>query len=106
MMKKQHGPAFVRSLIPMAECPSCAGKGYINGLLHQLDCIGCHGAGLVHAETLEAIPVNDLVVQLGMKVRKLAARLKTLDCSTPSAEARHYQQDNTRGAGRTTFRGD
>lgn len=106
MMKKQHGPALVRSLIPMTECPSCAGKGYINGLLHQLDCIGCHGAGLVHAETLEAIPVNDLVVQLGMKVRNLTARLKTLDCSTPSAEARHYQQDNTRGAGRTTFRGD
>ncbi|MDR9749863.1 hypothetical protein RG836_00250 [Pseudomonas sp. SZMC_28357] len=105
-MKKQHGPAFVRCLIPMADCPSCAGAGLVKGVFHQMDCIGCHGAGLVHAETLEAIPVDDLVVQLGMKVRNLAAQLKTLDCSTPSAEARHYQQDNTRGAGRSTFRGD
>lgn len=106
MIKKQYGPALVRSLIPLTDCPSCAGAGLIKGVFHQLDCIGCHGAGLVHAETLEAIPVDDLVVQLGIKVRSLTARLKTLDCSTPSAEVRHYQQDNTRGAGRSTFRGD
>ena len=50
--------------------------------------------------------MQDLVVQLGLKVRNLTSQLKSLNCSTPSAEARHYQQDNTRGAGRTTFRGD
>lgn len=106
MMKKQHGPAFVRCLIPMTECPSCHGAGLIQGVFHQLECIGCHSSGLVHAETLEPLLIDDLVIQLGLKVRNLTAKLKTLDCSTPSAEARHYQQDNTRGAGRTTFRGD
>jgi hypothetical protein len=106
MMKKQHGPALVRSLIPMIECPSCAGKGLIKGLLHELDCIGCHSSGFVHAETLESLLIEDLVIQLGLKVRSLVAQMKKLDCSVPSAEARHYQQDNTRGAGRTTFRGD
>ncbi|ETF08354.1 hypothetical protein [Pseudomonas moraviensis] len=106
MMKKQHGPAFVRCLIPMTECPSCHGAGLIQGLFHQLECIGCHSSGLVHSETLEPLRMDDLVVQLGLRVRNLTAQLKTLDCSAPSAEARHYQQDNTRGAGRTTFRGD
>ena len=105
-MKKSSGPAFVRCQIPMTECPSCHGAGLIRGVFHQLECIGCHSSGFVHAETLEPLLIEDLVVQLGLKVRKLAAQLKASNCSTPSAEARHYQQDNTRGAGRTTFRGD
>jgi hypothetical protein len=106
MMKKQRGPALVRSLIPMTECPSCHGAGLIQGVFHQLECIGCHSSGFVHAETLEPLLIEHLVIQLGLKVRNLTAKLKMLDCSVPSAEARHYQQDNTRGAGRTTFRGD
>ncbi|WKL53345.1 hypothetical protein Q1W70_01780 [Pseudomonas kielensis] len=63
-MKKQHGPALVRSLIPMTECPSCGGKGVIKGLLHELDCIGCHASGFAHAQTMEPLLIEDLVVQL------------------------------------------
>ncbi|WP_426156788.1 hypothetical protein [Pseudomonas sp. TSRC2-2] len=106
MDKKQHGPAFVRRQIPMTECPSCHGAGLIQGVFHQLECIGCHSSGLVHAETLEPLLIEDLVVQLGLKVRNLSSQLKALNCSPLSSEAKHYQQTNTRGAGRSTFRGD
>lgn len=104
MMKKQHGPALVRSLIPMTECPSCAGKGVIKGVFHELDCIGCHASGLVHAVTLEPLPVEDLVVQLG----KLLRRERQLATQAPPATdiVERYQQNNSRGAGRSSFKGD
>ena len=100
MMKKQHGPALVRSLIPMTECPSCAGKGLIMGLLHELDCIGCHSSGFVHAQTLEPLLIEDLVVQLGRRVRHL-----TLSPAIGS-ETRSYQENNRRGPGGSSFKGD
>ncbi|KAB0489657.1 hypothetical protein [Pseudomonas vancouverensis] len=103
-MKKNHGPGFVRCLIPLTDCPSCAGKGIIQGVFHQLDCIGCHASGQVHAVTLEPLPVEDLVVQLGMLLRR-ERHLATL---APSANdtATQYQQNNSRGAGRSSFKGD
>lgn len=104
MMKKQHGPALVRSLIPMTECPSCAGKGIIQGVFHQLDCIGCHASGLVHAITLEPLPVEDMVVQLGMLLRR-ERHLATLALAANDT-VEQYQQSNSRGAGRASFKGD
>ncbi len=106
MDKKTHGPAFVRCLIPLTDCPSCTGKGIIQGVFHQLDCIGCHASGLVHAESLEPLLLEDLVVQLGMKVRNLAAQLRAIDCTNQEREGRHYQQDNRRGPGASTYKGD
>ena len=104
MMKKQHGPALVRRLIPMTECPSCAGKGLIRGLLHELDCIGCHSSGFVHAQTLEPLLVEDLVVQLGRVVRQARARLG----SSPAAGGAQdqYNENNRRGTGATNYTGD
>lgn len=104
MDKKTHGPAFVRCLIPLTDCPSCAGKGVIQGVFHQLDCIGCHASGQVHAITLEPLPLEDLVVQLGMLLR----RERHLAVLAPAANdtAEQYQQNNSRGAGRSSFKGD
>lgn len=105
-MKKVHGPAFVRCLIPLTDCPSCAGKGIIQGVFHQLDCIGCHASGQVHAITLEPLPMEELVVQLGMTIRSQAAYLKTVDHSAVSSDAEKYQQDNRRGPGASNYKGD
>jgi DnaJ-class molecular chaperone len=104
MIKKQHGPALVRRLIPMTECPSCAGKGVIIGLLHELDCIGCHSSGFVHAQTLEPLLVEDLVVQLGRVVR----RVRSQSGSSPAIGGAQdqYQTNNRRGAGGSNFTGD
>ena len=104
MMKKQHGPALVRSLIPLTDCPSCAGKGMIKGVFHDLDCIGCHSSGQVHAITLEPLPVVDLVEQLGMLLRR-ERHLASL-ATTANDTVDQYQQNNNRGAGRSSFKGD
>jgi hypothetical protein len=104
MMKKKHGPVLTRCLIPLTDCPSCAGKGVIQGVFHQLDCIGCHASGLVHAVSLEPLLLEDLAVQLG----KLLRRDRQLATLAPVANdtVEQYQQSNSRGAGRSSFKGD
>ena len=104
MMKKQHGPAFVRCLIPMIECPSCSGAGLIQGVFHQLECIGCHSSGFVHAETLEPLLMEDLVIQLGLEVRR--ARHQLSGSPAVGGAQRQYEQNNRRGAGGSNFTGD
>ena len=104
MMKKQHGPALVRSLIPMTECPSCAGKGLVKGLLYELDCIGCHSSGFVHAQTLEPLLMEDLVVQLGRMVRRERDQLSGNNPKRCIVD--EYQTPNRRGPGGSSFKGD
>ena len=104
MEKKQHGPAFVRRQIPLTDCPSCAGKGLIKGVFHQLECIGCHSSGFVHAQTLEPLLIEDLVVQLGRLVRR--ERNQLVGKNPTRCIVDEYQQGNTRGAGRSSFKGD
>ena len=104
MTKKQHGPAFVRCLIPMTECPSCNGAGLIQGVFHQLECIGCHSSGFVHAETLEPLPMQDLVIQLGLEIRRARNRLS----GSPAVGGvqDQYERNNRRGAGGSNYTGD
>jgi hypothetical protein len=104
MMKKQHGPAFVRCLIPMTECPSCCGAGLIQGVFHQLECIGCHSSGFVHTETLEPLPMQDLVIQLGLEIRRSRNRLSSSPAISGAQE--QYERNNRRGAGGTNYTGD
>lgn len=103
-MKKQHGSALTLRLIPLADCPSCAGKGVIQGVFHQLDCIGCHASGLVHAVSLEPLPLEDLAVQLGKLLRRERSQLNSSP-ATGGAQAQ-YEQNNRRGAGGSNFTGD
>lgn len=103
-MKRTHGPALVRSLIPLTECPSCAGSGIIKGVFHELDCMGCHSSGFVHAQTLEPLLIEDLVVQLGRLVRR--ERRSLVGRNPDHCIVDEYQQSNTRGVGRSTYKGD
>jgi hypothetical protein len=104
MDKRTHGPAFVRRQIPLTDCPSCAGKGFIKGVFHHLECIGCHASGMVHAETLEPLPVDELIVQLGMLIRQ--ERRWSSMTAEQLTTAGLYQQTNTRGPGGSSFKGD
>lgn len=104
MMKKSHGPDFVRRLIPMSECPSCHGAGLIQGVFHQLECIGCHSSGFVDAKTLEPLRMDDLVVQLGMMVRRSRNQLSSSAAIGGAHE--QYEQNNRRGAGGSNYTGD
>lgn len=103
-MKKSSGRAFVRCLIPMTECPSCHGAGLIRGVFHQLECIGCHSSGFVHAETLEPLLMEDLVIQLGLEVCR--ARNQLSSSPTVGGAQRQYEQNNRRGAGGSNYTGD
>ncbi|PPA05857.1 hypothetical protein C4E44_01625 [Pseudomonas sp. MWU12-2312b] len=100
----EHGPAKAGREIPVADCPSCGGRGLIRGVFHQLECIGCHATGMVHAETLEAIPLEVLVVLLGTMLRK--ARNVVTGPSVPAGAEAHYNENNRRGAGGSNFTGD
>lgn len=104
MMKKSSGPAFVRRLIPMTECQSCCGAGLIQGVFHQLECIGCHSSGFVHAETLEPLLMQDLVIQLGLLARQ--ARPLLAGNNPARCIIDEYQTPNRRGPGGSSYKGD
>lgn len=104
MKNKSHGPAVARRRIPLTDCPSCAGEGLIRGVFHQLDCIGCHASGLVQAQTLEPLPLEELVIQLGMELRRSRAQLVGIRPTHCIVD--EYQQPNRRGPGGSSFKGD
>jgi len=104
MMKKSSGPAFVRRQIPLTDCPSCCGAGLIQGVFHQLECIGCHSSGFVHAETLEPLLMQDLVIQLGLLARR--SRNQIAGKNPARCIVDEYQQSNSRGPGRSSYKGD
>ena len=104
MMKKSSGPAFVRRQTPMTECPSCCGAGLIQGVFHQLECIGCHSSGFVHAETLEPLLMQDLVIQLGLLARQ--ARPQLAGNNPARCIIDEYQTPNRRGPGGSSYKGD
>ena len=103
-MKKSHGPALVRTLIPLTECPSCAGKGMIKGVFYELDCIGCHSSGFVNAQTFEVVPLEQLVVQLGRMARRGGAQIAGNNPDRLTVD--EYQTANSRGPGGSSFKGD
>lgn len=87
------------------ECGTCRGKGVICGVFHQLDCTACHGSGWVCQLTGDALPLEDLVPQLNMKLRNLAAELNRARHSQRGAQEQ-YEQNNRRGAGGSNYTGD
>ncbi|MGI4841051.1 MAG: hypothetical protein ACRYF9_25970 [Janthinobacterium lividum] len=105
-MKKSHGPAFVRHQIPLTECPCCFGAGLVQGVFHQLECLGCHSSGYVHAETLEPLPIDELVIQLGMRLRTAIQQVNEVIRRQASGADVQYRQNNRRGAGGTNYTGD
>jgi hypothetical protein len=74
------------------------------GMFHQLECATCNASGWVCAETGEALPLADLVLQLGMKLRALERDLALAD--QQSGAQQQYEQNNRRGAGGSNYTGD
>ncbi len=103
-MKKQHGPAFRRELKPLMECSLCRGAGSTKGVFHDLDCLTCNASGWVCRDTGEALPLEELVPQLNMKLRNVIAELSRV--RQASGAAAQYQQNNRRGSGGTNYTGD
>ena len=104
-MKKQHGPAFRKELKPLMECGWCRGTGVVAGVFHQLDCNSCRGSGWVCRSTGEALPLEDLVPQLNMKLRHMAAELNRARHPQGGAHEQ-YEQNNRLGPGGSNYTGD
>lgn len=103
-MKKIHGPAFRKAMKPLRGCYDCRGSGLRLGMFHEMECATCNASGWVCAETGEALPLADLVLQLNMKLRAMERGLAIAD--QQSGAQRQYEQNNRRGAGGTNYTGD
>jgi hypothetical protein len=105
MIKKQHGPAFRRELKPLMECGTCRGAGSTEGIFHRLDCLACNASGWVCRVTGDAVPLEELVPQLSMKLRNAIADLARARQTTGGAHEQ-YEQNNLLGAGGSNYTGD
>lgn len=102
-MKKQHGPAFNTSPIPLKWCSACKGKAVVKGIFHSLPCSECHASGWVAEETGKALPVEILVTQLGLMLNIYQHRI--IIAQQPGAQ-RQYEDDSRRGPGGSKYTGD
>ena len=103
-MKKSHGPSFRKVIKPLRECLDCRGTGVVSGVFHQMDCATCRASGWVCEATGQALPLEELVLQLNMKLRAMARDL-ALAGHASGAQAQ-YEGNNRRGAGGSHHTGD
>lgn len=114
-MIKSHGPAFYAQMISLDDCRACRGRAVVKQIFHELPCDGCNGSGWVNGESSEALPLDVLATQLGLRYRESLRENKHLrweldaikgESKPTAAESRCYEQNNRRGAGGTNFTGD
>ncbi len=106
-MKKSHGPAFRVQAVDLTECPVCVGKTFIEGVFHQIPCAHCHASGWVDALTLCSLPQGEMLMQLGLRLRREIEKGRILRSSLPQGGPHEqYEQNNRRGAGGSNFTGD
>jgi len=105
-MRKSHGPAFNKQLIELAQCPTCRGKAVIQGVFHQLACAQCNASGWVAAVTGEALPLEELVTQLSLRLQAAQRHINELKNPRATGPEALYLDGNRRGGGGTNFTGD
>lgn len=114
-MSKSHGPSFYAQMIILDNCRTCRGRAVVKPLFYELPCDCCNGSGWVHGETGEALPIEVLATQLGLRYRESLRENKHLrweldalkgEAKPQAAESAYYEQNNRRGAGGTNYTGD
>ncbi|MCK2124452.1 MULTISPECIES: hypothetical protein [Pseudomonas] len=105
-MKKSHGPAFKKAVIELSNCPLCRGRAVIKELFYEMPCGHCNGSGWVDAATGEALPLDELVIQLSLKLQAATRQIEQLKNPQASGPEATYQGSNRRGAGGTNHTGD
>lgn len=105
-MKRSHGPALKKERIVLTQCFECRGRAVVKGVFYEMPCGLCNASGWVSAVTGQALPLEELVTQLGLRLRELekqAGRQRPPCTEGPDAQ---YQSNNRRGAGGTNYTGD
>ena len=106
-MKKTLRPEFSRRPIPMSVCRECRGAATVIGLYGPRPCMTCRVSGWVSVDTGDALPLEDLVFQLSLKLQLAQQQIDALTRVPPvSGAAAQYQINNRRGAGGANFTGD
>lgn len=105
-MKRIHGPAFSKQRTELAQCPACRGKTFVQGVFHQLACVRCNASGWVAAETGEAVPLEELVTQLSLRLQAAQRHIEELKRHRATVPEAVYQVPNRLGAGGTNYTGD
>ncbi|MBM3106172.1 hypothetical protein IIE18_13605 [Pseudomonas sp. V1] len=105
-MKKRYGPAFRKETIELARCPACKGKAVIQGVFHRMACVQCNASGWVAAGTGEALPVEELVTQLSLRLQAAQRHINELKHPRAAGPEALYQESNRLGAGGTNYTGD
>lgn len=105
-MKKSHGPALRKEKIVLAQCYDCRGKAVIKGVFYELPCGRCNASGWVSAITGEALPVEELVTQLSLRLQEVERHFEQFKARQGVGPGAQYEQNNRRGAGGTNYTGD
>jgi len=105
-MRKNHGPAFKKAVIELEACPLCRGRAVTQGLFHELQCGHCNASGWVVAATGEALPLDELVTQISIRLQAATRQIEQLKNPQASGPEATYQGSNRRGAGGTNYTGD
>ncbi|MHB0779427.1 hypothetical protein [Pseudomonas alloputida] len=105
-MRKSHGPAFKKAVIDLDVCPLCRGRSVTKGVFHELPCDHCNASGWVEAATGEALALDELVIQLSLKLQAATRQIEQLKNPQASGPEATYQGSNRRGAGGTNYTGD
>ncbi|WP_256831704.1 hypothetical protein [Pseudomonas sp. Pse1] len=105
-MRKSHGQSFKKQVIKLAECPACQGRAVVQGVFHELACEACNASGWIDGWTRQALPLDELVTQLGMNLRVATSQIEQLRNPQVTGPEELYQSSNRIGAGGTNFTGD
>ncbi len=103
---KKHGPAFKKALIELGKCPLCRGRAVTMGTFYELPCEHCNASGWVVAATGQALPLDELVTQLSLRLQAANRQIEQLKNPQASGPEATYQGSNQRGAGGTNYTGD
>jgi hypothetical protein len=76
-------------------------------MFYELECPDCNAAGWVRADNGQALPPQEMVTQLCIRLRITQKQIdeQARILGVPSAQ-RQYEQNNRRGAGGTNYTGD
>nr|WP_314872140.1 hypothetical protein [uncultured Pseudomonas sp.] len=105
-MRKSHGPSLKKDRIVLTKCVDCRGSAVVKGVFYEMPCGLCNASGWVSAVTGQALSLEELVTQLGLRVSELEQQVDRQRPSRTAGPDAQYQSNNRRGAGGTNYTGD
>ncbi|MBA1195560.1 hypothetical protein G7011_00335 [Pseudomonas plecoglossicida] len=103
---KKHCPPLKKEQIVLAHCHDCRGRAVVKGVFYELPCGLCNASGWISAVTGQPLPLEELVTQLGLRVRELEQQVERQPPLRTDGPGAQYQSNNRRGAGGTNYTGD